>query len=294
MKFLKPGQNTYDFVDREFLDITNIEEVARYVEEKDIKIIINCAAYTNVDACEGDGANRAFHVNAFGPMKLGEVMAKRGGMVIHISTDYVYTPYNGWKGEPFEVWKMDSETDKEKRPMNMYGLTKYLGETALIESGCEYVIIRTSWLYSTYGKNFFNTMIEKLAKENTLNVVNDQIGTPTWAPGLAAFIIDEICQKYEKLTPSQKHSIVNYSDEGACSWYDFAKEIQSLTGGLRPFEPTVHPCATNMYPRPAVRPRYSVMDHGILRHLFPDVKLDWWKDNLKKCVNDYYNEQRKH
>ena len=122
----------------------------------------------------------------------------------------------------------------------------------------------------------------------------DQIGTPTWAPGLAAFIIDEICQKYEKLTPSQKHCIVNYSDEGACSWYDFAKEIQSLTGGLRPFEPTVHPCATNMYPRPAVRPRYSVMDHGILRHLFPDVKLDWWKDNLKKCVNDYYNEQRKH
>ena len=286
-------KNNYYFCSKANVDITSEEDVVGYITTNDIKVVVNCAAFTNVDGCEDGNVGKAFHVNAVAPMKIARILAKSGGMLVHISTDYVYTPYEGWNGEPFEVWRMDPESDKFKNPINVYGMTKFLGETGIVESNCDFCIIRTSWLYSTHGKNFFKTMLKKLQEcEDSFKVVSDQIGTPTWAPGLANFIMYEICEKYDSLSEAQKSSVVNYSDEGACSWYDFAKEIQDLTHGLRPFEPTIKPCNSNEYITKAKRPRYSVMCHGILKHIFPGARTEWWKETLKMCVNDYYAENK--
>ena len=287
-------KHQYYFATKEQLDITIEEEVEKYVTANDIKLIVNCAAFTDVDGCEEKNTGTAFHVNTLAPLYLANVMKRHNGMLVHISTDYVYTSDERWHGEPFREWYADSLCDINHRPTSIYGLTKYLGESAVIDTQCECIIIRTSWLYSKYGKNFFTKILDKLKEHQTkveqFKVVSDQIGTPTWAPGLAKFIVTEICEKYDELEDIYKHYTINYSDEGSCSWYDFANAIQKLTAEYRhyPFESVIYPCQTSDFPRVAKRPKYSVMSHETIKRLYPQYKLSWWQDNLERCIKDYY------
>jgi dTDP-4-dehydrorhamnose reductase len=261
----KDKVNHYYFTDVTELDITNKEAVLRYLESNKISIVVNCAAYTNVDKAE-DEIEKADLINHIGPKYLAEVCRDRNGFLIHISTDYVF---DGTKNTPYV------ETDKTN-PLGVYGETKLRGENAIINSGCEYVIIRTSWLYSSFGKNFLKTMRMLTSDKESLKVVFDQAGTQTYAHDLAN-VIYAIIQNDD--TTNIKNQIYHYSNEGVCSWYDFAVAINEA------FENScnVKPCHSDEFSGKVTRPNYSVLDKTKIKKAL-DIEIPYWRASMLDCI----------
>lgn len=259
-----------DGVETLFLDITDIEAVRRVVKEQNIGVIVNCAAYTNVDGAETD-PSLAEELNAAAPENLAKAMKEAGGLLVHISTDYVFGK------EPYNI---PCREDQQGTPTGVYGLTKLQGEKRVMATGCNYVIIRTAWLYSEFGKNFCRTMMNLTATRQELKVVFDQAGTPTYAMDLAKAIITVI----SKFDGSQT-GIYHYSNEGVCSWYDFAKMIAQYNGTT---ECDVQPCHSDEFPSTVKRPSYSVLDKTKIKSVF-GVEVPYWTDSLKVCISNLKN-----
>lgn len=254
------------------LDMTDREAVERMVREHDVKCIINCAAYTNVDKAESDEAF-CRKLNAEAPKLLAETMKAAGGLLIHISTDYVFG------GDPYNT---PCREDQKGTPTGVYGRTKLEGEQHIQASGCDYVILRTAWLYSEFGKNFVKTMLNLTATKPQLKVVFDQCGTPTYAYDLATTIMT-VLGDYTAENPDGEYSktgIYHFSNEGVCSWYDFTKKIAELAGNTAC---DIRPCHSNEFPSPVVRPAYSVLDKTKVKETF-GVQIPYWTDSLKKCL----------
>ena len=264
-------------VETTLLDITSPEAVKQLVKANDIRCIVNCAAYTNVDKAESDEAFCRV-LNAEAPRNLAEAMKEANGLLIHISTDYVFggDPYNIPCGE-----------DQQGTPTGAYGRTKLEGEKNILATGCDSVILRTAWLYSEYGKNFVKTMLNLTATKPQLKVVFDQAGTPTYAYDLAR-AIQTILQDYSAENPTKGYSkagIYHFSNEGVCSWYDFTKVIAELAGQT---ECDIHPCHSNEFPSPVKRPAYSVLDKTKIKKTF-GIRIPYWTDSLKICIHHLLN-----
>lgn len=263
--------NQVEGVDTTNLDITDLDAIRRIVHEMEVKAIVNCAAWTNVDACETDQklAALAERLNAEAPKNLALAMKEVGGVLFHISTDYVFgqEPYN-----------TPCSPNQKGTPTGVYGATKKRGEENIITSGCEYIILRTAWLYSEFGKNFCKTMLNLTATKPVLKVVFDQCGTPTYAYDLAAAIYDIIShRKYEGHT-----GVYHYSNEGVTSWYDFTQMIARIAGHT---ECDIQPCYSSEYPSPVKRPSYSVLDKKTFKDTF-GIQVPYWVDSLEKCINN--------
>ena len=250
------------YTDIEELDITDLQAVRALVAQEKIDAIVNCAGYTNVEAAE-DNYELAELLNATAVGNLAAAMKEVGGLLVHISTDYVFgkEPYN-----------TPCKEDMKGTPTGVYGLTKLHGEEAVISSGVRHVIIRTSWLYSPYGKNFVKTMLELTSARPVVSVVFDQVGTPTFASDLAAAII--------RILEAPVEGIYNYSNEGVCSWYDFAKAIAALSGHTAC---EIRPCHSGEFPSKVHRPAYSVLDKTLVKETF-GLKIPYWTDSLKECL----------
>lgn len=246
------------------LDITNDSAVMIICDSEKVDLIINCAAYTNVDMAEDD-PSMAELLNHVAVKNLAEVAAERDASLIHISTDYIF---NGGASSPIPE-------DAQPSPLGIYGATKYAGECAIQRSGCKAMILRTAWLYSPYGKNFVKTMRSLTAGRDNLNVVADQVGTPTYARDLAEFIAGIVSKRQLSLT-----GIYNFTDEGVTSWYDFAVAICRMSGNVC----DIRPCTSRQYPTKARRPHYSVLDKSKVKEVF-GVSLPWWQDSLRKCID---------
>ncbi|GAF02042.1 dTDP-4-dehydrorhamnose reductase [Saccharicrinis fermentans] len=253
------------FTDVKELDICNIQDVLTYVRSNDIDLIINCAAYTAVDKAETD-IEKARLINVEAVKNLVKACESEKAKLIHVSTDYVY---NG------EYYKPLSE-DMKVSPIGVYGVTKQEGEEVVIKAGIESIVIRTSWLYSSYGNNFVKTMMRLGAERDDLGVIFDQVGTPTYACDLARVIL-QIMNREGRLDAAGK--IYHFSNEGVASWYDFAKEIMDCAGIVC----EVRPIKTEDYPTPAQRPHYSVLDKTKIKCDFR-IEIPYWKDSLKKCI----------
>lgn len=247
------------YVDREELDITDEKAVERFFSINKFQTIINCAAYTAVDKAEND-VELATKINVDGP----KYLAKTGVPIIHISTDYVFDGHN------FQPY---IETD-EPKPNSVYGVTKLAGEKAVLETATTAIIIRTAWLYSTFGNNFVKTMQRLGSERESLNVVFDQIGSPTYAADLAQAIVEILPQMI-----SGKKEIYHFSNEGVCSWYDFAIEIMQKSN----LDCKVNPIEGKDYPTPAKRPFYSVLNKGKIKRDF-GIEINHWVDSLEKCI----------
>ena len=250
------SENRYIFTDvtdgYQKLDITQLDDIRQCVKDNHIDCIVNCAAWTNVDAAETAG-EIVRTLNAQAPENLAVAMKEVNGLLVHISTDYVY------------------------------GEAKLLGEQLIEATGVEHLIIRTAWLYSEYGKNFLKTMLQLMASKPQLKVVFDQVGTPTYARDLAQAIYEII--ENRKFT---NHSgIYHYSNEGDCSWYDFAKTIASIAGNTTC---AIEPCHTDEFPSPVKRPAYSVLDKTKIKNTF-GISIPYWMDSLKVCMERLLNEQ---
>ena len=256
----------------EKLDITDIEKVRAFVKAHEINCIINCSAWTNVDKAETAG-DIVETLNAVAPENLAKVMKEAGGLLVHISTDYVFG------GDPYNT---PCREDQKGTPTGVYGLTKLHGEQKIEATGCDHVIIRTAWLYSEFGHNFVKTMLNLTATKPMLKVVFDQTGTPTYAGDLANVIFDIVeNRKFEGNT-----GVYHFSNEGVCSWYDFTKMIALLAGHT---DCDIEPCHSDEYPSPVTRPAYSVLDKTKIKETF-GVKIPYWLDSLKKCMNNINNE----
>lgn len=254
-----------------YLDITDVNAIRKMVADNDVKAIVNCAAWTNVDACETDEklAVLAEKLNAEAPKNLAIVMKEVDGVLFHVSTDYVFgqEPYN-----------TPCNPDQKGTPTGMYGATKKHGEENILATGCEYIILRTAWLYSEFGKNFCKTMLNLTATKPTLKVVFDQCGTPTYAYDLAAAIYDIISnRKYEGNT-----GIYHYSNEGVTSWYDFTQMIARIAGNK---DCDIQPCYSYEYPSPVTRPSYSVLDKKTFKDTF-NITVPYWVDALEICIKN--------
>lgn len=246
------------------LDITDIEAIRKMVRENNVKAIVNCAAYTNVDAAESN-QELAELLNAKAPQNLAMAMSEVGGLLVHISTDYVFgkEPYN-----------TPCREDQKGTPTGVYGLTKLHGEQNIIASGCNYIIIRTAWLYSEFGKNFVKTMLNLTATKPELKVVFDQVGTPTYAYDLAQAIIT--------ILAVPKTGIYHFSNEGVCSWFDFTKMIAEYSGQTNC---NIQPCHSEEFPSPVKRPSFSVLDKTKIKETF-NIQIPYWTDSLKKCITN--------
>lgn len=253
------------FTDVPALDITDEVGLDHFVTTNHISAMVNCAAYTNVDKAETD-LDLAHKINALGPAVMAKVAAKHDIILIHISTDYVF---DGTAHIPY------SENDPTC-PMGAYGKTKRDGELAVIESGCKGIIIRTSWLYSSFGNNFVKTMLRLGAEREELRVIFDQVGTPTYAADLAKAIVTIIPQL--ETTP-QHGAIYHFSDEGVCSWYDFSTAILKISGT----NCRVLPIESKDYPTAAKRPHYSVLNKAKIRADF-GIEIPHWKESLIRCL----------
>ena len=250
-----------------YLDITNLEDVRRMVAEHQVEAIVNCAAYTNVDAAETNEA-LADKLNAQAPENLAKAMKEVNGLLIQISTDYVF-------GQ--ESYNVPCREDQQGTPTGVYGMTKLRGEQRIIAVDCHHVIIRTAWLYSEFGKNFCKTMMHLTATKPQLKVVFDQVGTPTYALDLA----QAIALVLERFDGTQS-GIYHYSNEGVCSWYDFAKMITEYNGTT---DCDVQPCHSDEFPSPVTRPSYSVLDKTKIKEVF-GVSVPYWTDSLKQCISN--------
>ena len=259
-------------VETTLLDITDAEAVRRIVKEKDIRCIVNCAAYTNVDKAETDEA-LCRKLNAEAPKLLAEAMKEANGLLVQISTDYVFG------GDPYNT---PCREDQKGTPTGVYGKTKLEGEKHIEAVGCDYVIIRTAWLYSEYGKNFVKTMLNLTATKPKLTVVFDQAGTPTYAYDLAK-VIKTVLADYANENPENGYSkagVYHFSNEGVCSWFDFTKKIAELAGNTGC---DIQPCHSDEFPSPVKRPAYSVLDKTKIKETF-GVIVPYWTDSLKRCM----------
>ena len=255
------------------LDITSRADVSAMVEDNAVDVIVNCAAYTNVEAAESN-QSLAELLNADAPGILADVMKKVNGLLVHISTDYVFGR------EPYNV---PCREDQKGTPTGVYGLTKLHGEQKIMASGCQYFIVRTAWLYSEFGKNFCKTMMQLTATKPELKVVFDQCGTPTYALDLAR-AIEALLAAYSASSerPYSKCGVYHYSNEGVCSWYDFTKMIAQYCGNT---SCNVQPCHSSEFPSAVVRPAYSVLDKTKIKDTF-GLSVPYWTDSLKCCIDN--------
>lgn len=274
------SQDTYvftDIVEQEgvattLLDITDLEAVRRLVAEQHVEAIVNCAAYTNVDAAESNEA-LAERLNADAPENLAKAMKEVGGWLVQISTDYVFGR------EPYNRPCREGQTGT---PTGVYGLTKLHGEQKILATGCRHIIIRTAWLYSEFGKNFCKTMLQLTATRPSLKVVFDQCGTPTYAWDLALAIQHILARCASAENPEAYQGIYHFSNEGVCSWYDFTKMIAEYSGRTAC---DIQPCHSNEFPSPVARPAYSVLDKTKIKETF-GVAVPYWTDSLKQCLRN--------
>lgn len=281
-------------VETEFLDITDVDAVRSAVKRYGVQAIVNCAAYTDVDAAESD-AGLAEKLNADAPENLAAAMKEAGGLLIQISTDYVFGK------EPYNV---PCREDQTGTPTGVYGLTKLHGEEKIRAVGGDYAILRTSWLYSEFGKNFCRTMMALTASRPQIKVVFDQTGTPTYAGDLAlaitAILEDWKAERFAaggpagpeeagpRRTAYSKTGIYHYSDEGVCSWFDFAKMTAGYAGNTGC---EILPCHSDEFPSPVRRPSYSVLDKTKIKETF-GLKIPYWTDSLKKCICNLTEQQK--
>jgi len=293
-KYIFTDVNQVEGLETTYLDITDLAAIRQMVQEHGVEVIVNCAAWTNVDGAE-DPEKYALveKLNATAPENLALAVKENNGLLVQISTDYVFgkEPYN-----------TPCKEDQQGTPTGVYGLTKLHGEQKIVATGCKHVIIRTAWLYSEFGKNFCKTMLNLTATKPQLKVVFDQVGTPTYAFDLAKAIETVIADFAASLaTGSGEASYANtgvyhFSNEGVCSWYDFTKMIQQIALDLGyydhlPLRETgeglghcdVQPCHSNEFPSPVTRPSYSVLDKTKIKSVF-GVKVPYWTDSLKTCI----------
>ena len=257
--------NNYIFTDVAELDITNAAAVMYVAKHYSIDAIVNCAAYTNVDKAESDEATAEL-INATAVANLAAAMKEVGGTLFHVSTDYVF----GSEGNTPRT------EDMPLNPLGVYGRTKLHGEQAIIESGCKALIFRTAWLYSEFGNNFLKTMLRLTAEREQLNVVFDQVGTPTYAGDLALAIFSII----EAGVYEGNEGIYHFSNEGVCSWYDFAVEIATVAGNTNC---RINPCHSSEFPSPVTRPPYSVLDKTKIKNTF-DIDIPHWRESMEYCI----------
>ena len=257
--------NNYFFTDIAELDITDAQAVMNAVKTASIDVIVNCAAYTNVDKAESDEATAEL-INATAVGNLAKAMKEVGGTLFHVSTDYVF----GCDGNTPRTEGMPLN------PLGVYGRTKLHGEQAILESGCKAIIIRTAWLYSEFGNNFLKTMMRLTAEKEQLNVVFDQVGTPTYAGDLALAIFSII----EAGVYEGNEGIYHFSNEGVCSWYDFAVEIATAAGNTAC---RINPCHSSEFPSPVTRPSYSVLDKTKIKNTF-DIDIPHWRESMEYCI----------
>lgn len=264
-----------------YLDITNLDAVRQIVADKAVNAIVNCAAYTNVDAAETNEA-LAEKLNADAPENLAIAMKEVNGLLVHISTDYVFG------GDPYNT---PCKEDQKGTPTGVYGLTKLHGEQKIIATGCNHVIIRTAWLYSEFGKNFCKTMMNLTATKPELKVVFDQVGTPTYALDLAK-AITVVLNDYASVVmldsdraSYSKSGVYHYSNEGVCSWYDFTNMIAEYNGTTKC---NVQPCHSDEFPSPVTRPSYSVLDKSKIKETF-GIQVPYWTESLKRCISNLKN-----
>ena len=278
----KDSTNNYIFTDvvtpegveTTILDITDLDAVKAMVKENAVDCIVNCAAYTNVDAAESN-KELVELLNAKAPENLAIAMKEVDGLLVHVSTDYVFG------GDPYNT---PCKEDQKGTPTGVYGLTKLHGEQNIIATGCKHIIIRTAWLYSEFGKNFVKTMLNLTATKPKLNVVFDQVGTPTYAYDLATAIVKIIdsVQPQDRTTAKPQVGIYHFSNEGVCSWFDFTKMIAEYAGNT---ECDIQPCHSDEFPSPVTRPSFSVLDKTKIKETF-GIKIPYWTDSLKKCLSN--------
>lgn len=260
------------------LDITNLDAIRKIVSDNDVKVIVNCAAWTNVDGAE-DPEKYALveKLNATAPENLAIAMKEVGGLLIHISTDYVFG------GDPYNT---PCKEEQKGTPTGVYGLTKLHGEQKILATGCNYVILRTAWLYSEFGKNFVKTMLNLTATKPQLKVVFDQVGSPTYAYDLAQAIATILEDYKNSLTANlsplayAKSGIYHFSNEGVCSWYDFTVKIAELAGNTTC---DIQPCHSDEFPSPVKRPAFSVLDKTKVKTTF-GISVPYWTESLRKCI----------
>lgn len=275
--FVFTDVTTVEGVETTILDITDIEAVRNIVKEKGIDCIINCAAYTNVDKAESD-VDFCRILNAVAPKNLATVMKEVNGLLVHVSTDYVFG------GDPYNV---PCKEDQKGTPTGVYGQTKLEGEQNIKVTGCKHLIIRTAWLYSEFGKNFVKTMLNLTSTKPELKVVFDQAGTPTYAYDLAVAIktmVDDYAKEISEENYS-KTGIYHFSNEGVCSWFDFTKIIAEMAGNTGC---DIQPCHSNEFPSPVKRPAYSVLDKTKIKETF-GLRIPYWTESLKTCINNLKN-----
>jgi dTDP-4-dehydrorhamnose reductase len=266
----RKSTNHYIFTDvcegYQNLDITNLEAVRKAVKENDVNCIINCAAWTNVDKAETAG-DIVEILNAVAPENLAKAMKEVGGLLVHVSTDYVFG------GDPYNT---PCKEDMKGTPTGVYGLTKLHGEEKIQAVGCDHIILRTAWLYSEFGSNFVKTMLNLTATKPQLKVVFDQTGTPTYAGDLA----DAIFYIVENKKFEGHSGIYHFSNEGVCSWYDFTIKIAQIAEHTAC---NIQPCHSDEFPSPVKRPAYSVLDKTKIKETF-GIQIPYWEDSLKKCM----------
>ena len=275
--FVFTDVTTVEGVETTILDVTDIEAVRSIVKEKGIDCIINCAAYTNVDKAESD-VDFCRILNAVAPKNLATIMKEVNGLLVHVSTDYVFG------GDPYNV---PCKEDQKGTPTGVYGQTKLEGEQNIIATGCKHLIIRTAWLYSEFGKNFVKTMLNLTSTKPELKVVFDQAGTPTYAYDLAVAIktmVDDYAKEISEENYS-KTGIYHFSNEGVCSWFDFTKVIAEMAGNTGC---DIQPCHSNEFPSPVKRPAYSVLDKTKIKETF-GLRIPYWTESLKTCINNLKN-----
>ena len=304
-EFIFTDVNQVEGQETVFLDITDRKAIMQMVQFHGIQAIVNCAAWTNVDACETDPAlaTLAHKLNALAPENLALAMKAVDGLLIHISTDYVFGT---------EAYNTPCREDQQGTPTGVYGQTKKDGEERILATECKHVIIRTAWLYSEFGKNFCRTMLQLTAERPTLQVVYDQCGTPTYALDLAKAICTVLedygqTENGKRKTENSAHSltaegvdktpltannypksgIYHYSNQGVCSWYDFTQMIQHTANTLTTEQRhcDIRPCRSSQYPSPVKRPSYSVLDKTKIQETF-GVEVPYWTDSLRQCITN--------
>ena len=288
-RYIFTDVNQVEGLDTTYLDITDLEAIRQMVKDQDVKAVVNCAAWTNVDGAEDpEKYELVERLNAEAPENLAKAMKEVGGLLIQISTDYVFGK------EPYNTPCKETQTGT---PTGVYGQTKLHGEQKITATGCNHVIIRTAWLYSEFGKNFCKTMMNLTATKPQLKVVFDQVGTPTYALDLANAIVVVLNDYAKCVIPGltgnlsdwasyYKSGIYHYSNEGVCSWYDFTKMIAEYNGTTAC---DIQPCHSNEFPSPVKRPSYSVLDKTKIKDTF-GITVPYWTDSLKKCISNLKSE----
>lgn len=265
------GQYSFTYTDASELDITDASAVMKAAKDSGYYAIINCAAYTAVDKAESD-KDKAYLINATGAANLAAAAAATGAKFVHVSTDFIF---DGKHSEPI------LEDDKPN-PLSVYGASKLDGETEVLKANPQTLLVRTSWVYSSYGANFVKTILRLCRERDSLNVIFDQIGTPTYARDLAAFILSALDTAVEQ----NIGGVFHYSNEGVASWYDFAVAIRDIAG----LSTKISPIETAQYPTPAVRPKYSVLNKGKVKKAF-GIQIPYWRESLVSAMDIILKEQ---